>query len=71
MKHEILLKIKSQLISVCADETSDDHHHQQMTVVERVFDPLNNKLIEIFIGLPRIHAVDAVSIFNNLTERKK
>lgn len=35
-------------------------------MVARVFDPLKNKPVEIFIGL-HLHAVDATSIFNSLT----
>jgi len=71
MKHKISSKIKNKLISVCADETSDVGHHEQMSVVVRFFDPSKNKPTEIFIGLQRLHAVDASSIFNSLTEKIK
>lgn len=71
MKRKISSKIKNKLISICADETSDVGHHEQMSVVVRFFDPSKNKPIEIFIGLQRLHAVDASSIFNSLTEKIK
>lgn len=71
MKRIISSKTNNQLISVCADETSVVGHHEQMSVVVRLFDPTKNKPIEMFIGLQRLHVVDANSIFNSLTEKIK
>lgn len=43
MKRTISSKISNQLISVCADETSDVGHHEQMAVVVRYFDHSKKK----------------------------
>lgn len=71
MKRTILSKITNQHIYVCADETCDIGHHEQMSVVLQVFDSSKNQLIEIFIGLQRLLAVNATSIFNSLTQQIK
>jgi hypothetical protein len=52
-----------------ADETSDVGHHEQMAVAVRYFDEDLCKPVEQFIGIQRLTAVDANTIFNSLTNK--
>lgn len=52
-----------------ADETSDVGHHEQMAVAVRYFDANLSKPVEQFIGIRRLTAVDANTIFNSLTNK--
>lgn len=49
-----------------ADETNDEGHHEQLSVVFRYFDTKTNRPKETFIALKRILTVNAESIFNAL-----
>jgi len=69
MKRQIALSICNKPVLVCADETSDLGHYEQMAVIVRYFDDENNKPVETFIGMQRLTSVDASSIFSNLTTK--
>lgn len=51
MKRTIQSKIKKQIVSIMADETSDVGHHEQMSVIIKYFDEENCQPVEHFIGL--------------------
>jgi len=69
MKRKIALNVCNKSVSVCADETSDVGHYEQMAVIVRYFDDEKNKPVETFIGIQRLTSVNALSIFNNLTTK--
>lgn len=66
MFQEICKRLNGQQIAVMADETSDCGHIEQMAIVIRYFDDVENKPIELFISLERLETTDAQSIFNVL-----
>lgn len=69
MKRSIEKKINNRLVTIMADETSDVGHHEQMAVAVRYFDEDLCKPVEQFIGIQRLTAVDANTIFNSLTNK--
>jgi len=66
MKRKIALNVCNKSVSVCADETSDVGHYEEMAVIVRYFDDDKNKPVETFISIQRLTSVDALSIFSNL-----
>ncbi|XP_025420198.1 zinc finger MYM-type protein 1-like [Sipha flava] len=66
MFQEICKRLNGQQIAVMADETSDCGLIEQMAIVVRYFDDVENKPIELFISLERLETTDAQSIFNVL-----
>lgn len=69
MKRSIKKKINNRPVTIMADETSDVGHHEQMAVAVRYFDEDLCKPVEQFIGIQRLIAVDANTIFNSLTNK--
>lgn len=67
MKHIIASKINNQLISVCANETSDVGYHKQMAVVMRFFDHSKKKCNYSYA----YKVIDANSVFKSLTNKIK
>jgi len=69
MKRSIEKKVSNRLVTIMADETSDVGHHEQKSVVVRYFDDQACKSVEQFIGIQRLTAVDANTIFNSLSNK--
>ncbi|KAF0757116.1 zinc finger MYM-type protein 6-like, partial [Aphis craccivora] len=69
MKRAIQSKIKNQIVSIMADETSDVGHHEQMSVIIRYFDEEKCQPVEHFIGLQRLLSVTSEAIFNSLSNQ--
>lgn len=68
LKQSIKTKIHQKWISIMADETSDVGHHEQLAVLVRYFDTTKNRPVETFLSLKRLKSLNAVDIFNTLSD---
>lgn len=63
IKRQLKDIMKKENISIMADETSDDGHHEQLSVVVRYFDESKNKPIEQFVCMKTILSVLNIKCF--------
>jgi len=68
LKQSFITKIHQKWISIMADETSDVGHHEQLAVLVRYFDTTKNRPVETFLSLKRLKSLNAVDIFNTLSD---